>query len=110
MTRPPPATTETPPERTALAWQRTGLSVLAIAALLGHGAARSGRPILLVVAGTVALLGLGVLGGLAPARRRQLHRMPTGGVDAVAPHLVAAVTTVVALVGLASAGAALTLR
>jgi putative membrane protein len=84
--------------------------MLAVAGLLGHGAGRSGRPILLVVAGCVALLGLGVLGGLAPARRRQLHRLPAAGVDARGPRSVAAVTGAVALAAILGAGSVLTLR
>jgi putative membrane protein len=84
---------ETQPERTALAWQRTGLGILAVAGLLGHDAVRRGEPAALVVAGVVALLGLGVLGGLAPVRYRALRR------SAAAPRLVGLVTAAVLLVG-----------
>lgn len=100
-----PQDAETQPDRTALSWQRTGLGVLAVAALLGHGAVRSDHPALLVVAGCIALIGLGVLGVLAPARRQQLARVP----PAAAPAFVAAVTAAVVLVALAAVGAALTL-
>jgi putative membrane protein len=91
---------ETQPERTALAWQRTGLGVLAVGGLLGHRALEQGSAVAVVVAAVVALLGLGVLGGLAPARYRQVQRR-TG--PAVAPGMVAAATGVVVLVALAAA-------
>ena len=89
---------ETQPERTALAWQRTGLGVLGVAGLLGHRAVRDGRPVLLVLAGVAALLGLVVLGGLAPARYRSVRRGP-GARDVVAPRASAGVTVIVVLVG-----------
>ncbi|RBY96066.1 hypothetical protein DQ237_09200 [Blastococcus sp. TF02-8] len=65
---------ETQPERTALAWQRTGLGVLGVGGLLGHRALETGRAALLVAAGCVALLGLAVLGAMAPLRYRQVRR------------------------------------
>ena len=105
MTPPAPPGAETQPDRTARSWQRTGLGVLAVAALLGHRAVRSERPVLLVLAGCVALIGLGVLGVLAPARRRQLSR----AAEAAAPRFVAAMTAAVVLVGLAAVGATLPL-
>ena len=94
-------TVETQPERTALAWQRTGLGVLAVAALLAHRALEHSSPVGLVVAGLAALLGLGVLGGLAPVRYRRLRRRLPGAV--AEPRLAAVVTTVVLLVGIAAA-------
>ena len=102
---------ETQPERTALAWQRTGLGVMAVAGLLGHGALETENPVLLAVAGAAALLGLGVLGGLAPVRYRQVRRMLGGGGNGgSAPVLVTAVTVAVTLVGLAAMAAVVTLR
>jgi putative membrane protein len=101
---------ETQPERTAQSWQRTGLGMLAVAGLLGHGAVRSDRSVLLALAGCVALIGLAVLGGLAPARRRRLHRVAADDVDAAAPRSMALVTGAVVLIGIAVAGAALSLR
>jgi putative membrane protein len=92
---------ETQPERTALAWQRTGLGVLAVAGLLGHAAVRQGDAATLVVAGAAALLGLGVLGALAPVRYRAL-RTPRA-----APRLVGLVTAAVLLVGVLAAVAVL---
>ena len=89
---------ETQPERTALAWQRTGLGTMGVAGLLGHGAVHSERPALLVIAGTAALLGLAVLGALAPFRYRQVRRMVAAGTGAAAPRLVAAAASAVALV------------
>jgi putative membrane protein len=104
----PPA--ETQPERTALAWQRTGLGVLAVAGLLAHDAVRQGDPVRLVVAGVAALLGLGVLGGLAPLRYRDVRRRVASGTVAAAPRLVACVTATVVLVAAVAAVAVLTPR
>jgi putative membrane protein len=101
---------ETQPERTALAWQRTGLGVLAVAGLLGHAAVRRGSPGLLGLAGAAALLGLGVLGGLAPARYRRLRRDLRAGGTVAAAGPVAAATAAAVLTGGAAAVAVLTLR
>jgi putative membrane protein len=101
---------ETQPERTALAWQRTGLGVLAVAGLVAHGAVAKENPVLLAVAGAAALLGLGVLGGLAPVRYRQVRRRRATGADMSAPGPVRAATAAVALVALAAATAVVTLR
>ncbi|MGY1802688.1 DUF202 domain-containing protein [Blastococcus sp. SYSU D00922] len=99
------APVETQPERTALAWQRTGLGVLAVAGLLGHRAVEHERPVLLVLAGTAALLGLVVLGALAPVRYRGVRRCLGSGAGARAPRSVAAVTAVVLVVGAVAAAA-----
>ncbi|SNR84097.1 DUF202 domain-containing protein [Blastococcus mobilis] len=101
---------ETQPERTALAWQRTGLGVLAVAGLLGHDAVRQGEPVRLVVAGVAALLGLGVLGALAPVRYRDVRRRVAAGTGMGAPRLVASVTATVVLVAVVAAVAVLTPR
>ena len=101
---------ETQPERTALAWQRTGLGVLAVAGLIAHDAVRQGEPVLLVVAGVAALLGLGVLGGLAPVRYRDVRRRVAAGTGAAAPRLLAGVTATVVLVAAVAAVAVLTPR
>jgi len=90
---------ETQPERTALAWQRTGLGVLAVAGLLGHRAVEEERPVLLVLAGAAALLGLAVLGALAPARYRGIRRTVAAGTGAVASRAAGWATAVVLLVG-----------
>jgi len=97
----------TQPERTALAWQRTGLGVLAVAGLLGHRALEHRSAVALVVAGLAALLGLGVLGGLAPVRYRHVQRRGTAAM--AAPRLLAAATAVVVLAALAAAVAVLPL-
>jgi putative membrane protein len=97
-----PAPVETQPERTALAWQRTGLGVLAVGGLLGHRALEQESAVLVVVAAVVALLGLAVLGGLAPARYRQVRQQAVA-----APGMVAAATGTVVLVALAAAVAVL---
>ena len=96
---------ETQPQRTVLSWQRTGLGVLAVAALLARAAAAGDAPVRLAVAGGVALLGLGVLGGLTPLRARALGRaLSRGRGHGVAvPQLALVLTGVV----LAVAGAAL---
>jgi putative membrane protein len=101
---------ETQPERTALAWQRTGLGVLAVAGLLGHRAVEEERPVPLVLAGAAALLGLAVLGALAPVRYRDVRRRVALGRAAAAPRLVATVTATVVLVGAVAAVAVLTPR
>jgi putative membrane protein len=98
MTGSPPL--ETQPERTALAWQRTGLGVLAVGGLVTHGALQARSPLLLVLAGSTGLLGLAVLGGLAPVRYRRLRHVPQAG--AAVPRLLAAATGVVVLTGVAA--------
>ena len=98
---------ETQPERTALAWQRTGLGVLAVAGLLGHRAVEDERPLLLVVAGAAALLGLVVLGAFSPVRYRAARRGVGAGTPVAAPRLVAGGTAIVLLVGAAAAVAVL---
>jgi putative membrane protein len=110
MTAAQPRSVETQPERTALAWQRTGLGVLAIGGLIAHGAVEHEDRVLLVVAGAAALLGLGVLGGLAPVRYRQVRRRRTAGASMAAPRLLGAATAAVVLVAVAAAAAVLTLR
>jgi putative membrane protein len=94
---------ETQEERTALAWQRTGLGVIGVGGLVAHHALRTSSPLLLVVAGATALLGLGVLGTLAPVRYRRLQRQtvedPAG---AAVPDLLRAVTVIVVLTALAA--------
>jgi putative membrane protein len=101
---------ETQPERTALAWQRTGLGVIAVAGLVAHGAVEHENPVLLAVAGAAALLGLGVLGGLAPVRYHQVRRRRATGADMSAPGPVAAATVTVVLAAVAAATAVVTLR
>ena len=94
---------ETQPQRTVLSWQRTGLGVLAVAGLLAREAATGDAPVRLAVAGVVALLGLGVLGGLAPLRARVVERAGDRGTGVAVPRLALLVTAVVVTV----AGAAL---
>lgn len=94
---------ETQPERTALAWQRTGLGVLGVGGLVSHGALKAMNPLLLVVAGSTALLGLAVLGGLAPVRyRRLLLPAVDDRQGAAVPGLLRAATAIVVLTGLAA--------
>jgi putative membrane protein len=98
-----PSGQETQPERTVLSWQRTGLGVLALAGLLARAAVTDGAPVRLAVAGGVALLGLGVLGGLAPVRARAVEQALDRGTGVAVPRLALVVTAVVVAV----AGAAL---
>jgi putative membrane protein len=98
-------TGETQPERTALAWQRTGFGVLAVAGLLAHAALVSGRGLLVVLAGVVALLGLTVLGRLAPQRYRRVRRAADDGADVAAARPVAAVTGLVVVTAAAAVAA-----
>jgi putative membrane protein len=97
----------TPVERTDLSWQRTGLGLLSVAGLLGARALHRGAPALLAVAGVAALIGLGVLGVLAPLRYRLLQRQLQAGDGAATPSAVAAVTAAVVLVAVAAAFAVL---
>jgi putative membrane protein len=93
-----------PAERTDLAWQRTGLGLLAVSGLIGARALHSRAPALLAVAGVALAIGLVVLGVLAPLRYRLLR----GDVaDAAAPRVLAAVTVAVVLVGVAAGAAVL---
>jgi putative membrane protein len=94
---------ETQPERTALAWQRTGLGVLAVGGLVTHGALLGRSPLLLALAGGTALLGLAMLGGLAPVRYRRLRQVARDAPDSAAvPGLLRAATAVVVLTGVAA--------
>ena len=88
---PPPGT------RTGLAWQRTGLGLISVAALIGARAFNAGAPSLLVAAGAAALMGAGVLGVLAPLRQHALRRRRAAGDDVAAPGAVAVITVAVVL-------------
>ena len=96
-----------PAERTDLAWQRTGLGLLSVSGLLGARALHSRAPGLLVVAGVAALIGLAVLGVLAPLRRRMLRSTPDDvsapRVPAAAPWAVTAVTAAVVVIAVGAA-------
>lgn len=106
MTAPPGV----PEERTALAWQRSGLGMLGVAALVGHSAVRHGEPALIALAGFAALLGLGVLGGLAPVRYRQVRRRLAADEYTGEPLMITAMTVAVGLVGVAAVVAILLAR
>ena len=101
---------ETQPERTALAWQRTGLGVLAVGGLLAHGAMRNGRPVLLAAAGMVALAGLVVLGWLAPVRYHEVLGAVNDRTAVSAPRMVTAVTAAAVLACALAGVGVLTLR
>jgi putative membrane protein len=91
-----------PVERTDLAWQRTGLGLLSVGGLLGYRALRSGAAALQVVAVIAGLLGLAVLGVLAPLRYRLLERSRASGHGVSAPATVAVVTAAVVVVALSA--------
>ncbi|MGY1606623.1 DUF202 domain-containing protein [Geodermatophilus sp. SYSU D00700] len=93
---------ETQPQRTGLAWQRTGLGLLAVAGLLGHHGLRSGAVVPFVTAAVAGLCGLAVLLGLAPWRARALDRAP-----ASAPVPVALACAAVVVAALAAAAGVL---
>lgn len=97
-----------PSERTDLAWQRSGLGLMSVGGLLGARALHSRAPALLVVAGVAALVGLAVLGVLAPLRYRQLQRRRAAGEDVGAPRAIAAVTLAVVAVAVAAGAGVLT--
>ena len=89
---PPPGT------RTSLAWQRSGLGMIGVAALLGGRAFHTESPSLLVIAGATALVGAAVLGVLAPVRLRQLQRRRASGDGVAAPGAAIVGTLAVVLV------------
>ena len=78
-------------------------AVAAARAVSATTAVTDGAPVRLAVAGGVALLGLGVLGGLAPVRVRAVERALARGTGMAVPRLALVVTAVVVAV----AGAAL---
>ena len=92
MTSPPAGT------RTLLAWQRTGLGLIAVGALLAARAFSAGSESLLVTAGAASLLGAAVLGVLAPLRYRALRRHWTAGEGVAAPGAALALCLAVVLV------------
>jgi putative membrane protein len=59
--------------------------------------------VVLLLAGAAALLGLVVLGGLAPARYRDVLGRVADGTGAAAPRAVAWITVIVLAVGVAAA-------
>ncbi|MGY1830686.1 DUF202 domain-containing protein [Geodermatophilus sp. SYSU D01180] len=87
---------ETQPQRTVLAWQRTGLGLLGVAAVLGSHAVLDARVLPLVLAAAVAATGLGVLGVLARRRARALARDPASAPAAVELATAAVVATALA--------------
>ena len=102
---PPPGT------RTSLAWQRTGLGLIGVGALLGGRAFYNDSLPVLLIAASAALVGAGVLGVLAPVRSRLLQRRRAAGQDVAAPGAAITVTLGVVLVGAAAVWAVLvTLR
>jgi putative membrane protein len=105
VTTPPPGT------RTGLAWQRTGLGLIAVAALIGARGLNSGEDSLWLIASAAVLPGAGILGVLAPVRYRQVQRRQAACEEVAAPGAVIMVTVAFVLVALAAVAAVLvTLR
>jgi putative membrane protein len=105
-----PGAGETQPERTALSWQRTSLGVIAVAGLLGHRALVSGHPELVLLAGGCALMGVGLLSGVAASRDRKVRAAADRDLPVAAPALAIAGTAVAVLVAVAAAIAVLAVR
>jgi len=101
---------ETQAARTALAWQRTGLSLLAVAGLLARGAAVAGELRLVVPTAVVAVAGLVVLGVVGPRRQRTSDTAARTGGDARARRSAALATGLVVLTALCGLAAELVLR
>jgi putative membrane protein len=94
---------DTQAERTALAWQRTALGVVGVAALLGHRAISGGHPALLLPAGACALLGVALLTGIGAMRDRQVHAAVAQDEPLSIGPLVLVATAVVVVVAVAAA-------
>ena len=93
------APVETQAARTVLAWQRTGLGVLAVAGLLLRTAVdRDALPVA-AVATVVALAGLVVLGVLSRRRAVSAQRAADLAADARAPRQATLATGLVLLTG-----------
>jgi uncharacterized membrane protein YidH (DUF202 family) len=101
---------ETQAPRTALAWQRTGLSMLLVAGLLARGAAVQGELLLVVPATVVAVAGLVVLGLTGPRRQRDGAAAAGSGGDARAPGSAVLITALVVLTALCALAAQLMTR
>ena len=101
---------ETQPARTVLAWQRTGLGVLAVAGLLLRSAAVHEDVVALALAAVVAAVGLVVLGVLTRRRAGAAQRAAARSDDARAPRLAAGVTWLVVLCAVCALAADLVVR
>ncbi|MFQ1003510.1 DUF202 domain-containing protein [Modestobacter sp. SSW1-42] len=101
---------ETQPARTVLAWQRTGLGVLAVAGLLLRSAAVHDRPAVLVLAAVVAAAGLLVLGVLTRRRAGTAQQAAGRSGDGRAPRLAAGATGLVVLCAACALAADLVVR
>ena len=101
---------ETQPARTVLAWQRTGLGVLAVAGLLLRSAAVHDLPAVLALAAVVALAGLAVLGVLTRRRAGTAQQAAARSGDARQPRVATAVTGLVVLCAVCALAADLLVR
>ena len=101
---------ETQPARTVLAWQRTGLGVLAVAGLLLRSAVVHDEPAVLALSAVVAAAGLVVLGVLTRRRATSAQRAAGNAGDARASRLAAGVTGLVLLCAACALAADLVVR
>ncbi|WP_299956066.1 DUF202 domain-containing protein [uncultured Modestobacter sp.] len=97
---PPRDAGETQPDRTALSWQRTGLSMLLVAGLLTRSAAVHDDLRLVVPAAVTAIAALALLGTVTPRRQRDGQAAAGTGGDARAPRTAALATGLVVLAAL----------
>ncbi|MEU2350474.1 DUF202 domain-containing protein [Modestobacter sp. NPDC049651] len=104
------APVETQAARTVLAWQRTGLGVLGVAALLLRAAVEHGDLPVAAIGSGVALAGLVVLGVLTRRRAVAAQRAADAEGDARAPRAAAVATGLVLLTGVGALTADLLLR
>jgi putative membrane protein len=97
----------TPPAgtRTLLAWQRTGLGLIAVGALMGARAFSTGSESLLVTSGAAAVVGAAGLGLLAPLRVRRLQRRWAAGEGVAAPGAALTLSLAVVLVAVTALAA-----
>lgn len=85
-------------ERTALGWERTGIGLAAVGALLLHLREESAG--MLVLGGVLIAAAVLVVVGAAPARYRAARADVRLGDSVVRPHALLALALVVGLVGL----------
>jgi putative membrane protein len=101
---------ETQPERTALSWQRLGLSVLGVAGLVAHGALLDRRGALLAASGVLAGLALVVLAVVVPRRYRRIREAVRSGTAVSAPGLALLATGIVVAVAATAVATVLSAR
>lgn len=101
MTR--PADSSRAVQRTVLAWQRTGLGLVGLGALLLHGGSGRAGPSRLVLGVGVAVAGAGLAGVGAPWRRRHVDAALLGGRSPAVPLATGLLAAFVVAVAVAAA-------